>query len=168
VEQIDLRYPLLGAIVGTIIGAVYHYLRRAPREETAGPPDPARVARIAEQQRQVVSFLERAARTMVTYSHMVDAANAGNGAELSRLFSAMKAEEAATTLAELKVDDRGVRDAARNFVKLHREIEGKVEQRLAAGQTVQIGGELRVRAEELGKRVSELQAAAGAFANRKG
>jgi hypothetical protein len=165
VEQIDLRLPLLGAIVGALIGAVYHWRRRHPRAEAA-PEDPAAVARLAEQRERLSTFLERAARAMVAYSHMIDAANADDAEEVERIFRALRAEDAQEKLAELQVDDRAVRSAAQEFLRLHAEIAAKVESRLAAGQTVQIGGELRVRAAQLGERVEALNTAAIAFDKR--
>ena len=161
-EQIDFRFPLLGAFLGALLGAAYHWLARQPRRRDGGvgnetEADPARQA---EQARRVSSFVERAARTMVAYSRMVDAANADDGGELQRLFRALRAEQAEEPLAELQVDDRAVREAARAFLRLDSDIAAKVEGRLAAGQTVQIGGELRLRAAELGKAVDALNNAA--------
>jgi hypothetical protein len=104
---------------------------------------------------------------MVAYSHMIDAANAADGRSVERYLRALRAEEAEEQLAELEVDDRAVRAAAHEFLQLHAEIAAKVESRLAGGQVVQIGGELRIRAAELGKRVETLNKAASGFAKRR-
>jgi hypothetical protein len=94
---------------------------------------------------------------------MIDAANVDDGKRVERLFRDLQAEQAEEKLAELQVDDRAVRAAAHDFLKLHAEIAAKVESRLAGGQTVQIGGELRVRAAQLGQRVEALNQAAERF-----
>lgn len=166
VDQLDLRYPLFGAIIGALVGAIYHRrLRRTARAAVDKAPD---AARQAEQARRVASFVERAARTMVTYSRMVDAANAGDGPELERLFRGLREDEAQEQLAGLDVDDRAVREAARDFFRLHAEIAAKVERRLAAGQTVQVGGELRLRAADLGRSVEALNRAASSLSSSPG
>jgi hypothetical protein len=165
VEQIDLRYPLVGGALGALVGAAFHLRRRRGRAE-AVPADPAAGARLAQQRERVVTFLERAARTIVAYSHMIDAANAADARGIERHFRALQAEDAEEKLAELEVDDRAVRAAAHEFLHLHADIAAKVESRLAAGQTVQIGGELRVRAAQLGERVEALNQAAEAFRKR--
>jgi hypothetical protein len=165
VEQIDLRLPLFGAVLGALLGALYHWRGRlAPAQ---APPDPAAEAPLAEQRQRVASFLEQAARAMVAYSHMVDAANAADARSVERLFRALRAEETEETLVELEVDDRALRAAAHEFLQLHAEISAKVESRLAAGQVVQIGGELRIRAQELGHRVEALNRTAAAFTKRR-
>jgi hypothetical protein len=164
VEQIDLRYPLVGGAVGAAVGAYWHW-RRRPRVVVAGD-DPAAAARLAEERERVATFVERAARAMVAYSRMIDAANADDAERVERLFRDLQAEEAEEKLAELQVDDRAVRAAAHEFLRLHAEIAAKVESRLTGGQTVQIAGELRVRAAQLGERVDALNQAASAFAKR--
>lgn len=164
-EQIDIRYPIIGGAVGALVGAAFHLRRRRARAEPT-PTDPATAARLTEQRERVVTFLERAARTMVAYSHIIDAANAADARGIERHFRALQAEDAEEKLAELEVDDRAVRAAAHEFLQLHAEIAAKVESRLAAGQTVQIGGELRVRAAQLGERVEALNQAAEAFRKR--
>ena len=156
-EQIDIRFPLLGALVGALVGAFWHF--RSHRPGSIGQPAREQASDPVQAQR-VISFLERAARSMVAYSQMIDAANAGDAPALARLFRGLKEEEAAEQLTELEVDDRAVRKAAHAFLQLHAEINAKIEQRLADGQTVQIGGELRIRAADLGKRIETLERAA--------
>lgn len=165
-EQIDLRYPLVGGAVGAALGAAWHWRHRL-RRVVPRPLDPAAEARLADQRQRVAMFVERAARAMVAYSRMVDDANAADGKGVERHFRALRAEEAEEQLAELEVDDRAVRAAAHEFLRLHAEIAAKVENRLAGGQVVQIGGELRIRAAELGQRVEALNRAAGAFARKR-
>jgi uncharacterized membrane-anchored protein YhcB (DUF1043 family) len=162
VEQLDFRLPIVGAIVGWLLGALYHRLTR-PARPAAGSIQKSTREPTAEERRRVVSLVERAARVMIAYSHMIDAANAGDGAELERLFRALRQEEADEELAQPVVDDRLVRDAAAAFLRLHGAIEAKIAERLAAGQTVQIGGELRLRAAELGGTVDTLNRATSRY-----
>jgi hypothetical protein len=165
---IDLLPIVWGGVIGALIGGCYELLvrRRRPIVEAAAL-DPAELAALREQRRrEVVPMMQRAGRAMAAYSHMIDAANLKDTAQLQRLLERLRAEEAEDGASDARPGDRRFAAAAVAFTALHDQLDAALQTAIEAARPIDAARELRRRAKELGKVVQDLNGAAARYVER--
>jgi hypothetical protein len=165
-DPYDPRIILVCVSIGAAIGAIYHFRGRLIARGGSAPSRQVRGVDQRARQHEVEPLVARAARAMVAYSGMIDAANANNHREVARICEHLVDEDADLSPAEVHFADRALRDAAHAFLSLEAEIRARIRARLDAQQALQIGGELRLRGAALARAIETAQKAANAYVAR--
>jgi hypothetical protein len=147
-----VEYILLGGIVGGLVGGwigAVLTLRMIRRRRP--PSSPARP--IEERRRLVKSLMDRASQIMIAYSAVIDADPGALRAAVERMRALGVGQDPSLYAG---TDDRAVADAARQFFTFLEQTQKRVDERIAAGRTDTVAGELRARGEALARAIARL------------